>query len=66
MKDSGVLLVASEKGEAVLVKADPSGYLELAKFQAIEGKTWNHPVVVEDRLYIRNSQQAAAYRLPLQ
>ena len=66
MKNSGALLVASEKGEAVLVKADPSGYDELAKFQAIDGKTWNHPVVVEDRLYLRNSQKAACYRLPLQ
>lgn len=30
-----------------------------------EGKTWNHPVVVGGRLYIRNSQQAACYELPM-
>lgn len=65
LADSDVLLVASETGEAVLVKADPSRHQELAKIQAIEGRTWNHPVVVEDRLYIRNSKQAACYRLPL-
>lgn len=65
LEDSGLLLVASERGDVVLVKADPTEHLELAKFQALEGKTWNHPVVVGDRLYIRNAQEAACYRLPL-
>ncbi len=46
-------------------QADPSKHTELAKLQVLEGKTWNHPVVVDDRLYIRNAQQAACYRLPL-
>ena len=36
---------------------------ELASFQALDGKTWNHPVLVGDRLYVRNSQEAAAYRM---
>jgi hypothetical protein len=58
------LLVASEKGEVVMLQADPSDHLELGRFQAIEGKTWNHPVVVGDRLFIRNAEQAACYRLP--
>ncbi len=31
----------------------------------MEGKTWNHPVVVGDRLVVRNSQEAAGYRLAL-
>ena len=65
LEQSELLLVASEKGDAVLIKPDPSDHQELAKFRAIEGKTWNHPVVVGDRLYIRNGQQAACYRLPL-
>jgi hypothetical protein len=65
LENSGLLLVASEKGDAVLIKPDPSGHQEVAKFRAIEGKTWNHPVVVGDRLFIRNGQQAACYRLPL-
>ena len=38
---------------------------ELASIQAIEGKTWNHPVVLGDKLYLRNSQEAACYQLPL-
>lgn len=62
--DSGLLLVAGEYGDVILLKADPSAHIELSKFQAIEGKTWNHPVVIGDRLYIRNSQEAACFRLP--
>ena len=65
LEDSGLLLIASEKGEVVLLNADPTEHVELGKFQALDGKTWNHPVVVGDRLYIRNAAEAACYRLPL-
>ena len=65
LEDSELLLVIGEKGELVLLKPDPSKHSELVKISALEGKTWNHPVVVGDRLYIRNSQEAACYRLPL-
>lgn len=64
-EESGLLLVATETGEVVLLKADPQASQELGRFQAIEGKTWNHPVLVGDRLYVRNAEQAACYRLPL-
>lgn len=66
LSQSELLLVMSESGEAILVKADPTGHHELGKFQALEGRTWNHPVVIGDRMYIRNSQEAACYRLPLE
>lgn len=65
LEDSGLLLVASEKGKVVLVSAEPSIHQELVSFQALEGRTWNHPVVVGDRLYLRNSREAACYRLPV-
>ena len=65
LENSGLLLILSEQGQVVLVAADPHEHRELASFQALEGKTWNHPVLVGDRLYIRNSQEAAAYRVPL-
>ncbi|MFG0266338.1 MAG: PQQ-binding-like beta-propeller repeat protein [Rhodopirellula sp. JB055] len=61
--DSGVLLVISERGEVVLLAANPSKHEELAKFEALEGKTWNHPVVIGDRLYIRNSHAGGCYGL---
>ena len=65
LEDSGLLLVATEKGAAVLLKADPAKHQELAKLAALDGKTWNHPVVVGDRLYMRNANEAVCYRLPV-
>ena len=62
--DGGQLLVTSEAGELVLLKADPKSMIEVARIQAIEGKTWNHSVVVGHRIYIRNAEQAACYELP--
>jgi outer membrane protein assembly factor BamB len=65
LENSGLLLILSEQGRVVLVAADPSEHREIASFQALEGKTWNHPVLVGERLYVRNSQEAAAYRVQL-
>jgi outer membrane protein assembly factor BamB len=65
LENSGLILVAAESGQVVLLAADPNEHVEVASFKALAGKTWNHPVVVGDRLYIRNSQEAAAYQLPL-
>ncbi len=65
LERSNLLLVAAEDGRAVLLQANPQAHTEVDSFNALEGKTWNHPVVVGDRLYLRNSQEAAAYQLPL-
>ncbi len=62
--DAGQMLVTSEAGELVLLRADSKSMVELAKFQAIEGKTWNHSVVVGNHVFIRNAEQAACYELP--
>lgn len=65
LKNSNAVLVISEKGELVLLDANPEKHTELAKLKALEGKTWNHPVIVGDKLYLRNDQEAACYRLPV-
>ena len=61
--DAAALLVAAEDGEAVLLAADPGGQRELGRFQALTGKTWNHPVIAGGRLYLRNGEELAAYAI---
>jgi outer membrane protein assembly factor BamB len=57
------LVVLSEDGEAVLVRATPAGHEEVGKFQAIDGKTWNHPVIADGILLVRNLREMAAFDL---
>ncbi len=59
------LLVVAEKGDLVLVRATPEGHEELTRMKVFEAKTWNHPVLVGDRLYLRNAEEAVAFEMPL-
>ena len=50
----------------MLLRASPDELVELARHQVLDGRTWNHPVVVGDRLYVRNGEEAACFELAIQ
>jgi outer membrane protein assembly factor BamB len=63
LPDQDLLLVVSEDGNLALVKATGDQFAEVAKVKAIEGKTWNHPVIVGDTVLVRNDREMAAFKL---
>ncbi len=66
LADQGLLLVQCEKGDVALVEASPDKCKELARFKALEGKTWNHPVIANGKLFVRNDRVAACFELKME
>jgi outer membrane protein assembly factor BamB len=63
LADQSALIITSETGEVILASVSPAGHEVLGRFQAIEGKTWNSPVIVGGRLFLRNAEEMAAFEL---
>jgi len=61
--ESDRIVVLTENGEVVLVATNPEKLEELGRFSAIAGKTWNHPLIAHERLYARNAEEIACFRL---
>jgi len=67
LRAGDLLLVMSEQGEMVLVEATPDRANNvLGRFQAIEEHTWNNPALYGPYLLVRNAEEAACYKLPLE
>lgn len=54
-------MIVTEWGDLVLVEASAAGHNELARIQALAGKTWSHLAITRGRLFIRNGSEAACY-----
>jgi outer membrane protein assembly factor BamB len=63
---SNHLIVSTDQGELVLLRATPDQHAEVARFAALEGKTWNYPAIAGGRLLVRNATQMAAYNIAAQ
>ena len=61
-----LLLIQTEKGDVVLVEATPEEHRELARLEALTGKTWNPPALAGRHLLVRNNREAACYELPIE
>ncbi|MDQ3255090.1 MAG: PQQ-binding-like beta-propeller repeat protein, partial [Acidobacteriota bacterium] len=59
----GTLIVTTEEGEIVFVKAAPAQHEEVSRFSALQGRTWNNPAIADGRLLVRNATQMACYKL---
>ena len=61
------ILVLSETGELAIVDVDPQQYVERGSVQVLnpDNVTWNTLAFSAPYLLVRNSREAACYRLPL-
>ena len=60
-----VILVLTESGDVVLIEPNPEALVELTRFTALEGRTWNTPALAAPYLLVRNGREAACYQLPI-
>jgi outer membrane protein assembly factor BamB len=56
----GCVLVLSDAGDLVLVKATPDGYQEAARSHMLAGKCWNAAGVSNGRIYARSTREGVS------
>ncbi len=59
-----MLLVQTESGDIVLVRATPEAHEEVGRINALSGKAWNNPALAFPYLVVRNHQEAACLLMP--
>lgn len=60
---SDKLIVQAEEGYVAVVDAIPDKFKEVTRFEALNDRTWNVPVVNQGRLLVRNASEAACFDL---
>lgn len=63
LKVAGHILLLTTRGELVLLKTDPSAYVEAGRLKAVSGRCWNVPAISGGRIYVRSTSEAAAYEV---
>jgi outer membrane protein assembly factor BamB len=61
----GRVLVLSDAGDLVLVKANSTEYQEVARTHILAGKCWNAPSVSNGRIYARSTCEGASFDVSL-
>jgi outer membrane protein assembly factor BamB len=56
----GNVLVLSDAGDLVLVKATPASYQEMARSHVLAGKCWNSATVSNGRIYARSTREGVS------
>jgi len=59
----GDLLILSDSGALVQVKATPEAYTETGRVQALEGRSWTAPTLANGKLYVRNHTEMVSFDL---
>ncbi len=57
---SGCVLVLSDAGDLVLVKASPEKYQEVARSHVLSGKCWNAPSISNGHIYARSTREGVS------
>lgn len=55
------LLALSDKGELVMIDAQPDAYKELARADVLDGKCWSTPTLANGFIFARSTKQAACF-----
>lgn len=55
------IVIQKETGGIVIMKPDPENLIEVNEFDALKSKTWNNPVMVKDKLLVRNAEEAICF-----
>jgi outer membrane protein assembly factor BamB len=57
---NGHVLVLSDAGDLVLVKATPDAYTEVARSHVLAGKCWNYASFSDGRIYARSTKEGVS------
>ena len=57
---NGHVLVLSDAGDLVLVKATPSAYTEVGRCHVLAGKCWNYASISNGRIYARSTKEGVS------